>query len=157
TGDRSLRFAHLNHRQMSRVDIAHLIAFPSGYHAGEGLASVMSLPQISVQLFQNLRQARFAVDDPGQTPAHFGDITDSVDPSSVEVAQDEERAAPRLENLKIIAAGLGSRPVLGRDPDLWQIDDRRRHEELMRLQNQVEFLLFRPERERLFDRLAGYI
>src|SRR5262247_3320417 len=33
TGDRALRFAHLNHRQVARVDIAHLLAFPTGDHA----------------------------------------------------------------------------------------------------------------------------
>src|SRR5262249_57250880 len=69
----------------------------------------------------------------------------------------DKRAARRVEDLEVIAAGFGSRAVFRRDPDLRQIDNRRRHEELMRLRDQFQLLLLRAKLESLFDRSTGYI
>src|SRR5262245_60423994 len=80
---RALWFAHLDHRQMSRVDVPHLFPFPSGHHAGESPAPLKSLPQIAVQLFQNIRQVGFAVDDLSQALTQVGDLAEGVEAFSV--------------------------------------------------------------------------
>src|SRR6266511_1765119 len=154
---RALRFAHLDNRQMARVDVAHLFAFPSGERARKRSATVVFLQHVIIQLFQNLRQVCFASDDAAQALAQIGGLAEGFEAPSAEITHRDQRADRRLEDVEVIAAGLCPRAVFRRDPDLRQVEDRRRQEELMRLLNQVKLFLLGAELESLLDLFAGYV
>src|SRR5262249_30824243 len=108
---RALRFAHLDHRRMACVDVAHLLAFPSGERAGERPATFVFLPHVVVQLFQNLGQVCLAADYAAQALVQIGDLAEGFEAPSAEIAHRDERTASRLENVEIIAAGFGPRAM----------------------------------------------
>src|SRR5215475_7031698 len=153
---RALRFAHLDHRQMARVDVAHLLAFPSGERARKRSATLVFLQQVSVQFFQNLLQICFAADYAAQALVQIGGLAEGFEAPSAEITHRDQRADRRLEDVEVIAAGLCPSAVFRRDPDLRQVDDRRRQEELMRLLNQVKLFLPGAQIESLLYRFAGY-
>src|SRR5215471_12262195 len=84
------------------------------------------------------------------------DLAQGFETPSAEIANCNERAGGRLEDVEIIAAGLGSRAMFRRYPDLRQIGDRRRQKEFMRLLDQIELLSPGAEFESLFDRFTSY-
>src|SRR5262245_51469476 len=88
---------------------------------------------------------------------HVRDFAEGFETLPAKVTHRDERAAWRLEDMEIIAAGLGSRAMFRRDQDLRQIDDRRRHEELMRFLYHVELLPPCAEIKSFFYRFARYV
>src|SRR5215510_5743806 len=154
---RALRLAHLDHRQMARVDVSQLLAFPSGERARKRSATIVFLQQVIVQLFQNLRQVCFAADYSAQALVQIGGLAEGLEAPSAEITHRDQRADRRLEDVEVIAAGLCPSAVFRGDPYLRHVDDRRRQEELMRLLNQVKLCLAGAEFESLLDRFAGYV
>ena len=140
---------------MARVDIMHLLAFPAGEHAGEGARAVVFRAEVLIQLGGNLRQLGLAVDDLQKLLMQHRDAAQRFDAASGQIADDNQRAARRLEDLIIIAYCLSAYAVFGRRPDQRQLHNRCGHEKLMNLRRQLGFFLLCAQRVALLSGLLS--